>query len=115
MPGKGPPESWTATRDGCGQWRIVNRRGEEVFRHPDRLVRLLNTHLAAAAPQLADCLEMLAMRFERTGSLDRSDRNLLMECWGTLAVSRPGIEAITAALEERWQQEMELEPTKDLA
>jgi len=115
MPGKTAPETWTAVRDGCGHWRVVNVRGEDPLRDPDRLVRLTNTYLAAAAPDLADVLEQLTLRFERKGPLDRCDQRLVMMCWGALAVSRPSIHAITQAMEQRWQQELELDRKQDLA
>lgn len=110
MPGSLPYEPWHAAQDRRGQWLVVGPDGLEPTRHPEALTRLYGVHLAAAAPRLAEALEVITLRFERARPVGMpiDERRLVQLCWGALSLRLPAASAVGRAQQQGRQQEMDL-------
>lgn len=109
-----PSTRWAARRDGLGSWQVVREDDTEPLRATDPLDRLTNVFLAAAAPDLAAALNEAVHRLETligaTG-MANLDRKLIARCHGALVCSRPPIEHILGALDQRRAAQGELDLT----
>jgi len=110
-------EQWCAARDERGQWAVVNRRGEQVLRHPEPLARMQAVYLAASAPVLREMLRVVATRLQSSlmdhGGAYGRDAVLCREALIAVAESRPPYEEVLR--EQRCTQlEMELDAEGDV-